>query len=55
MRPGDEPALMAIAEADVGVPNQNGAANVAAVAEAEHEDGLTAEAATRVALRRAER
>ncbi|WP_405030269.1 DUF882 domain-containing protein [Mycoplana sp. BE70] len=50
MRPGDDAALMAIAEADVGVPSQDGASNVAAVAEAEHADGLTAEAATRVAL-----
>ncbi len=50
MRPGDDAALMAIAQADVGVPSQDGASNVAAVAEAEHDDGLTAEAATRVAL-----
>lgn len=50
MRPGDDAALTAIAEAEVGVPSQGGASNVAAVAEAGHEDGLTAEAATRVAL-----
>nr|WP_108003461.1 DUF882 domain-containing protein [Mycoplana dimorpha] len=49
-RPGDETALIAAAAVEVGVPDQNGSANVAVVAEAEHEDGLTAEAATRVAL-----
>ncbi|NVP55683.1 DUF882 domain-containing protein [Mycoplana rhizolycopersici] len=49
-RPGDDAALLAVAEADVGIPDQNGKAKVAAVAEAEREDGLSAEAATRVAL-----
>lgn len=50
MRPGDDAALVAVAAADVGVPDQQGAANLAAVAEAGPEEGLSAEAATRVAL-----
>lgn len=49
-RPGDDAALLAVAAADVGIPDQQGAASIAAVAEAEREDGLSAEAATRVAL-----
>lgn len=49
-RPGDDAAWLAVAEAKVGVPNQNGSTNVAAVAEAEPDEGLSAEAATRVAL-----
>ncbi len=51
-RPGDDAAWLAVAEADVGVPNQAGAADVAVVAEAEAEPdaGISAEAATRVAL-----
>lgn len=49
MRPEDA-ALLAAADADVGIPEQEGAATVTAVAEADQEDGLSAEAATRVAL-----
>lgn len=49
-RPGDDAAWLAVAEADVGVPNQAGAADVAVVAAAEPGGGISAEAATRVAL-----
>lgn len=49
-RPGDDAAWLAVAEADVGAPTLTAATDVAAFAEAKPDGGISAEAATRVAL-----